>query len=169
MKADVIGIRGGAGFDAIVGHLTSMGGDVVLIDPDMVCGKDHVLSALFHAERSMEQGTNRSKTLLTEVILYCAWERQIGKAIAKMRPKEGRDEYVALLLDVDDPRLDEIGMERDDSLVQATDAKAKALGLDDRFLSYEDQAVENVASVELLKFRPRYGLFPNTSTTSLAR
>ncbi len=151
MRAEVIGIRGGAGFDAIVRHFTSIGGDVVLMDPDTVCGKDHVLSALFHAERSMKQGTNRSKTLLTEVILYCAWERQIGKAIAKMRPKDGRDEYVALLLDVDDTRLDEIGMERDDSLVQATDAKARALGLDDRFLSYEDQAVENVASVELLK------------------
>ncbi|MBR3476604.1 MAG: hypothetical protein IKH39_05525 [Candidatus Methanomethylophilaceae archaeon] len=151
MKAEVIGMRGDAPFDDIVKHFTSMGGEVVLMDPDMVCGKDHVLSALIHAERSMEEGTNRSKTLLTEVILYCAWERQIGKALAKMKPKEGRREYVALLLDVDDPKLGELGMERDDSLCQATEAKAKALGLDDRYLSYEDQAVENVASVELLK------------------
>lgn len=151
MKAEVIGMRGSVPFDDLVRHFTSMGGDVVLMDPDMVCGKDHVLSALAHAERSMREGTNRSKTLLTEVILYCAWERQIGRALAKMRPKEGRDEYVALLLDIDDPRIDEIGMERDDTLFQATGSKAEALGLDDRFLSYEDQAVENVASVELLK------------------
>ncbi len=151
MDAEVIGMRGDAPFDDIVRHFTSMGGEVVLMDPDMVCGKDHVLSAFMHAERSMREGTNRSKTLLTEVILYCAWERQIGKALAKMKPKEGRNEYVALLLDIEDPRLSEIGMTRDDSLFLATEEKAKALGLDDRFLSYEDQAIENVASVELLK------------------
>lgn len=151
MRFDVIGIRGPAPFDTIVSHFTSMGGDVVLLDPDMVAGRRHVLSAANHAERAFAEGTNRSKTLPTEIIVYCAWERQIGKALAKMRPKEGRDEYVALLMDVDDPRLDEIGMERDDSLVDATPWKAERLGLGSCFLSPEEQAVENVAMVELQK------------------
>ena len=153
MEAEVAGIRGDAPFDVIVGHFVSMGGECVLMDPDMVCGRDHVLSALIHAERAFSEGTNRSRTLPTEIIMYCAWERQIGKAVSKMSPKEGRNEYVALVLGVHDLRLDEIGMTRDDSLIAATPEKASALGLDDPFLSFEDQAVENVAAVELLKQR----------------
>lgn len=151
MRFDVIGLRGPASFETIVSHFTSMGGDVVLLDPDMVAGKRHAMSAAMHAERAFEEGTNRSKTLPTEIILYCAWERQIGKAMAKMKPKEGRDEYVAILMDVDDPRLDEIGMTRNDSLVDVTEWKAERLGLRSCFLSPEEQAVEKVAMVELLK------------------
>ncbi len=151
MRFDVIGIRGPAGFEEIVSHFTSMGGDVVLLDPDMVAGRDHAMSAAIHAERAFREGTNRSKTLPTEIILYCAWERQIGKAMAKMKPKEGRDEYVAVLMDVDDPRLDEIGMTRDDSIVGCTPWKAERLGLRSCFIPPEDEAVERVAMVELLK------------------
>jgi len=144
-------MRGDVPFDEMVNHFTSMGGDVVLMDPDMVAGKDHILSAATHAERAFAEGTNRSKTVLTEIILYAAWERQISKALAKMKPKEGRNEYVALLIDIDDPRLDDIGMTRDDSLIDATDLKAERLGLKKGAVSYEDQAIENVALVELLK------------------
>lgn len=151
MEFEVIGLRGDATFEDMVAHFTSLGGDVVLMDPDMVAGRDHVLSAAMHAERAFSEGTNRSKTVLTEIILYCAWERQIGKAVERMRPKPGRNEYVALLIDVDDPELDSIGMVRDDSLMDATPEKAKRLGLIDPHLSPEDRAVENVALVELLK------------------
>ncbi len=151
MRFDVIGMRGGASFETIVAHFTSMGGDVVLLDPDMVAGRDHAMSAALHAERAFREGTNRSKTLPTEIILYCAWERQIGRAMDRMRPKEGRDEYVAVLMDVADPRLDEIGMVRDDSIIDPTPWKAEKLGLRSCFLSPEDEAVERVAMVELQK------------------
>ena len=144
-------MHGNATFEQMVGHFTSMGGDCVLVDPDMVVGRDHLLSAAEHAERAFREGTNRSKTVLTEIILYSAWERQIGKAMTKMKPKEGRNDYVALLIDIDDPRLEEIGMIRDDSLFEATPEKAERLGLIAGSLSFEDQAVENVAMVELLK------------------
>ena len=151
MHLQVIGMHGNATFEQMVGHFTSMGGDCVLVDPDMVVGRDHLLSAAEHAERAFREGTNRSKTVLTEIILYSAWERQIGKAMTKMKPKEGRNDYVALLIDIDDPRLEEIGMIRDDSLFEATPEKAERLGLIVGSLSFEDQAVENVAMVELLK------------------
>lgn len=149
MDLKVIGMEGETPFDEIVSHFTSMGGGVVLMDPDKILGKEHVISAAIHAERSFKEGTNRSKSVLTEIILYAAWERQISKALSKMRPKNGR--YVALLIDIGDPQLDAIGMVRNDSLIDATPEKAKALGLKDPFLSYEQQAVENVAMVELLK------------------
>lgn len=151
MRFQVIGMRGDAAFEDMISHFTSLGGDAVIVDPDMVAGRDHLLSAAMHAERAFDEGTNRSKTLPTEIIIYSAWERQIGRAMEKMRPKPGRDEYVALLIDIDDPRLGDIGMERDDSLADATPWKAERLGLKSCFLSPEDQAVENVAMVELQK------------------
>ena len=151
MDFDVIGIRGDTPFETIVSHFTSMGGDIVLLDPDMVAGKDHAMSAALHAERAFREGTNRSKTLPTEIILYCAWERQIGKAMAKMKPKDGRNEYVAVLKDIPDLELEKIGMVRDDSIMDITPEKIERLGLDDRFVSPEDLAVERVAMVELQK------------------
>ena len=151
MDTELIGIRGPVPFEDLVAHFTSLGGDVILMDPDMVCGREHVMSAVMHAERAFSNGTNRSKTILTEILLYCAWERQIGKALSKMKPKEGRDEYVALLIDVDDPHLDEIGMVRDDSLYEPTEWKCEKLGLRSCFLSPVDQALENVAMVDLMK------------------
>ena len=151
MDTELIGIRGPVPFEDLVAHFTSLGGDVVLMDPDMVCGREHVMSTVMHAERAFSNGTNRSKTILTEILLYCAWERQIGKALSKMKPKEGRDEYVALLIDVDDPHLGEIGMVRDDSLYEPTEWKCEKLGLRSCFLPPVDQALENVAMVDLMK------------------
>ena len=156
MVADikVIGLRGDASFDDMVKHFTSLGGDVVIMDPMYVCGKDHIISAVRHAERSFEHGTNRSKTLLTEILLYAAGERQISKALEKMRPKAGCKDFAVALLDVpDNLKLNEIKMERDDSILNANEAKADALGLDRTFdIPIEDLALEMVALLDLAKY-----------------
>jgi KEOPS complex subunit Cgi121 len=151
MEHMVIGMRGDVPFKDLVSHFISMGGEVVLMKPERVLGRDHIESALMHAERSMANGTNRSRTILTEILLYAAWERQIGRAVDAMRPSAENGEYVALLLDITDPRLEDIGMVRDDSLIDATEEKAEALGLQHGPISYEDQAIENVALVDLMK------------------
>ena len=150
----VIGLRGDASFDDMVKHFTSLGGEVVIMDPMYVCGKDHIISAVRHAERSFEHGTNRSKTLLTEIILYAAGERQISKAMEKMRPKAGCKEFAVALLNVpDDLKLDDIGMERDDSILNATEEKAIAMDLDRSFgIPIEDLALETVALLDLAKY-----------------
>ena len=156
MVADVrvIGLRGDASFDDMVKHFTSLGGEVVIMDPMYVCGKDHIISAVRHAERSFEHGTNRSKTILTEILLYAAGERQISKALEKMKPKAGCREYALALLDVpDDMKLNNIGMGRDDSILDANVNKADALGLDRSFdIPIEDLALEMVALLDLAKY-----------------
>lgn len=151
MRFQVMGMRGDAGFDRLVDHFRSLGGDCVLADPAKVVGRGHLMSAAMHGERAFAEGTNRSDSLLTEIIMYAAWERQIGKALRAMRPPEGATGFAAVLVDVDDPRLDDVGMVRDDSLLDPTPEKAEALGLDDPFLSPEDQAIERVALLELQK------------------
>ena len=154
MDVQVIGIRGDASFERMVEHFTSLGGEVVIMDPMYVCGKDHVISAVKHAERSFEHGTNRSKTLLTEIILYVAGERQISKAMEKMKPKQGCKNYALALLDQpEDLKLQDIGMERDDSILSATKEKAERMGLENPFgIPYEDLALENVAMLDLAKY-----------------
>jgi len=152
MNVQVIGIKGDLGFDDIVRHFTELGGDVVLLDPGMVCGRDHVLSAVMHAERAISNGTNRSKTLLTEIILYAAGDRQIGRAMEKMRPKSGKDGMVAVLLGIDDPRLDRISMVRCDDIMDPSPEKARNLGADIfDGISCEDAVLEHVAMTDLLK------------------
>ncbi len=151
MRFQVAGIRGDANFDTIISHFQSLGGDVVIMDPAKIVGRDHILSATMHAERSFSEGTNRSNSILTEIILYTAWERQIGKALSRMRPPEGSREYAIVAVDVEGLSLDSIGMERDDSILDPDDEKIRDLGLDDPFLHPEDQAVERVALMELQK------------------
>ena len=151
MRFQVMGLRGEAGFDRLVEHFRSLGGDCVLVDPSKIAGAGHLMSAALHGERAFAEGTNRSDSVLTEIIMYAAWERQIGKALKRMRPPEGSSEYAAVIVDVDDPRLDNIGMVRDDSLLDATPEKAQELGLTDPFLPPDDQAIERVALLELQK------------------
>ena len=106
-----------------------------------------------HAVRAFEHGMNRSKTILTETIIYAASERQISKALSRMKPKEGRMDYVALLIDIPDPKLDEIGMTRDDSLIEGTPEKAERLGLiNEMGIPCEDLALERVALLDLAKY-----------------
>ncbi|MCK9323597.1 MAG: hypothetical protein M0P07_06590 [Candidatus Methanomethylophilaceae archaeon] len=150
----VIGISGNANFEDIIKHFTDLGGDVVLMDPMMVCGKDHILSAVMHADRAFENGTNRSKTILTETILYAACERQIGKALKKMHPKEGCTEMVAAVFNIDgDLQLKKIGMRRCDEIIAVTPDKIKLLGLDNygTGVPYEDIILEQIALVDLMK------------------
>ena len=152
VSVNVIGIRCGRPFDDIVAHFQKMGGDVALMNPRYVCGRDHILSAVMHAERAFLHGTNRSRTLLTETILYSAGERQISRALKKMRPEDGCNEMVAVVFNVADLNLEMIGAVADDRILRCTKEKAKDLGLDvSGDVSPEDLVLETVAVVDIQK------------------
>ena len=51
-RITVIGVTGDCPFDRAVEHFTSMGGEVILLNPLYVYGERHVLSAVMHAERA---------------------------------------------------------------------------------------------------------------------
>ena len=148
----VTGIRCRRSFDDIIEHFQGLGGSAILLNPDRVCGRDHIISAAMHAERAFANGTNRSKTMLTETILYAAGERQISKALEKMRPEDGREDIAAVVFGIADLQLDIIGAAADDSILSGTEEKAKRLGLDTSFgIPAEDLALEMVASVDIRK------------------
>ncbi len=149
----VIGLRGRFSFDDAVRHFTSLGGEVVLFDPSMVCGKAHIESAVMHADRSFAEGTNRARNILTEIVLYAACERQIGKAVKKMSPKDGSEGMVAAVLNVKgDLQLELLEAERDDSLCDPSPGKARNLGAElFEGIPPEECVLEQVAMVDLLK------------------
>ena len=149
----VIGIRCELPFAKIVEHFQKLGGDVVLMDPMYVCGKDHIISAVRHAERAFEYGTNRSRTLLTETLLYAAGERQISKALEKMRPKDGVKEIAAAVFGVPgDLRLDDMDAASDDEILRCTSDKLKRMDVTPSDnIPGEDLVLEMVASVDIQK------------------
>jgi len=121
---------------------------VLLLDSNMVMGIDHIRSSVLHAERAFSNGTNRSKTILTEIVLYLAEDRQIANAMERMRAK-GRDMVLVSLEHVD---IDGLDVEIDDGLICATSEKAMLLGLDLSVdIPFEDQILERVSAVDLMK------------------
>jgi len=147
---EIFGLKGNVPFEEMSKRLHSAGVNAALMDPFMVFGRIHVISAAEHAERSFANGTNRSKTFVTEFLMYMAGERQISKALERMRPK-GSD-VVAVLFSGDSGILRDIG-ERNDSLIDGTEEKARLIGLDRNGLniSYDDLALEMVAMLDILK------------------
>ena len=150
-KVIVVGIKCDRPFDDIIEHFRGLGGDVILFDPKHVFGRDHILSAVIHAERAFLRGVNRSRSLITETILYAAGERQISKAIAKIRPADGCNELAAAVFDIDELCLDKIDAAVDDSLLECTPDKVKGTEFDIPGISPEDLAIEMVAMVDIQK------------------
>ncbi len=149
----IIGLRGEFTFQKAVDHFIALGGECILFNPSMVCGKAHIESAFKHAERAFAEGTNRARNILTETILFAACERQIGKALKKMGPRPDSKEMVAAVLNIDgDLHLSELHATRDDSLCDPSEEKAKNLGAElFEGISPEDCVLEQVAMVDLLK------------------
>ena len=133
--------------------------DVLPMDADMVCGKDHLEAAVIHAKRAMEQGTNASATLSMETMLFASGERQISKAKEKMGVKNGMRHFALVLFDCDDPSevLRRLKMIKDDLLLLPSREKAMAFGIESGELGSvpdwqaADLVLERVAFVEILK------------------
>jgi len=149
----IVGIRGKCPVKEIVGHFNSMGSDVILMDPSYVYCEEQIFSAVEHAERAFRSGNNRSKTLLTEIIMYTAGERQISKALVKMKPKKDQESYVAVIIDApEDLRLGDISVERCDEIIAGNPEKSRMMGLDNALnIPCEDLALEMVAMLDLAK------------------
>jgi KEOPS complex subunit Cgi121 len=145
--------------NSLLRRASTMGAEVALLDADKVCGTDHLESAVMHARRAFERGTNAANTLGMEVILYASGERQISKAKRKMGLHAETERVAVVLLGEGDMDrvLEDLGLRRDDSLLDCIPSKIGAFGLDPRELEAvgveraQDLVLEKVAFVELLK------------------
>lgn len=150
---EVIGIICDMESKDIASHFRSLGAEAVLFDPDYICGKDHVISSYMHADRAFSSNNPRTRNILSETLLYASADRQVGRAIKKMGPKEGGTEFVILVIgDVEDLKLSEIDAKQDDSLIDCTEISAKNMGLENSAIPYTELILEHVAAVDIMKY-----------------
>jgi tRNA threonylcarbamoyladenosine modification (KEOPS) complex Cgi121 subunit len=130
-----------------------------LVTATAVCGAAHLGSALFHARRSRERGRARARDPKVELMLYLTGNRQIAKAMeaAGIGPKRPG---VAMAIegpaqaayDAHVEVLHALDVSRDDSQLEATAAKAKAMGLSAKAKdedAWEMLAIEKGAVLDL--------------------
>lgn len=144
---------------ALVERLQSMKeGQALAMDAGMICGREHLASAVEHAMRAFQRGTSSANNIMMETMLFASGERQISKARDKMGAKQG-DCSVALVLFGADPAtvLQIIGLQRDDAVLEPSEQKLLAFGIGRRELDMvldeqrPDLVLERVAFVEILK------------------
>ncbi len=131
----------------------------LLLDADIVCGKDHLLSAANHAIRAFERGDNASDSLPVETLLYASGERQISKAMKKIGIRPGLNRVAIVLFDSEgvDKILSDMHMTRDDDVLDPSVEKALKFGISHDEIKavpvdmIEDLVLERVAFVGMQK------------------
>lgn len=157
---EIVGGRGRAiEPDRLLGQLMSLKhGRVLVLDAGMVCGREHLESAVEHAMRAFERGTNSANDVMMETMLYASGERQIAKAREKMSLKEGSKSVALVLFGAHkDDVLLITGLEKDESVLACTEEKLIRFGIGPQELQAappgkaKDLVLERVAFVEILK------------------
>lgn len=69
-----------------------------LFDADAVYSPRHLESAILHAERAFQSGTNSAKTFASEIFLYVTGERQVARALEVAGLKPGLERVVVLAI-----------------------------------------------------------------------
>jgi KEOPS complex subunit Cgi121 len=162
--ADIAGARGVV--DDVKAVLAAVGRfearnkcEAQLLDANLVCGVDHLRSAVEHAERAFARGTNVAKRRTVEILRYAAGVRQIDAALEKMGLKAGLDAVAVVVLGGAEANdlIDALGWTRDDDVLVATEEKLARFGIGEaerRAVPPErrpDLVLERVAHVDLLR------------------
>ena len=77
---------------------------IQLLDADMIFGREHIISAFEHAQRSIHRDEASTHSIQMELLLYASGERQIKHAIKKMGVKKGKTAFVAIFLFTDEKK-----------------------------------------------------------------
>jgi len=157
----VFGVRMVADPKAALGRLQTTvrerGGWAQLFDAEAVLGRDHIVSAVHHAERAVAENRNTTGSLEMEILLYVSGERQISKAIAAAGARPGRPAVAVISGPLGAQEvLPALGWERDDSLLEPTPARLQSAGFSKKEIeaaggNATDLILERVARVDLIK------------------
>ncbi|KYK22808.1 hypothetical protein AYK21_03530 [Thermoplasmatales archaeon SG8-52-2] len=133
---------------------------------DLIFGKDHIISAVEHAKRSIERKTNTTNSLEKEILLYASGDRQLKLAIPKMGVKEGRANIAFVLLNNENTEisnkitndfLNSLNLNGDDKVLEGNRDTLRKFGINDKEIDtvtkekYGFIILEKVAMVDILK------------------
>lgn len=159
VRYHIFGARGKVGDpDEMLRRLRSIQeGEVLALDADLVCGEDHLRSAVEHALRSFARHSNSSNNVMLETLLYASGERQIAKAQEKMtvKPEADRTAFVSF---GPEPEmvLGLLSLSRDDSVLLCSAEKVLRFGINHEEIEAvgeskaADLVLERVAFVDIL-------------------
>ena len=133
--------------------------EVLAMDARSVIGRDHLESAVAHAERAQAQGTMSARSLAAETLLYASGHRQVVDAIHAAGLRKGTERAALVLWEADDPEglLKALGWVRDDRVLDAEGKSLEILGTTEtekgtvRPDRTTDLALEKVALVDISK------------------
>ena len=133
-----------------------------LLRADRVVGIDHVRQAARLTWRAIAEGRQRAERVEVEFTRYVAGKRTIKEALAHMGLEDDAPGAVVVGLGEQAAKAVEyfvemLGLEEDDTLLQADPEKLRAFGISDEMLAattparHMDLVLEAVAAVDLLR------------------
>lgn len=142
--------------------------EVQVLNADLVYGKKHLVSSVFHAYKAFQNKNNTSNSIAMEILLYASGERQLKKAIPKMGIKNGRNNIAIIFAyptdtnkeisnGVIDNFLKFFNLERNDKVLEGDINTLKRFGISKSEIEtvskdkYGDLILEKVALVDIIK------------------
>ena len=135
-------------------------------DANVIFGKNHILSAVAHAQRAIDRKTNTTNSLEMEILLYSSGERQLKLAIPKMGVKKGKTKIAVVFLEekkvnLSNQEINEflnlVSLNRNDKVLEGDKNTLRLFGIDDNEIEtvtkekYGNLILEKVAMVDILK------------------
>ena len=136
---------------------------IQVFDADMIFGKNHLISSVNHAVRSIDRKTNTTNSLEMEILLYSSGERQLKLAIPKMGVKDGETRAAFVFVGDKVPKqliddfLSLFSLSQDDKLLEGDENTLKKFGINEDEIKtvtkdkYGDLILEKVAMVDIIK------------------
>jgi len=120
---------------------------------DRIFGAEHIVSAAEKAVRAMENRTNMARSLGMEMLLYAAAERQTSEALRKLGLFSGIEAIALIVVGMDDAGriLEELGLERDDAVLDPAGKDPSVFGIDRNAVNAADLVLERVAVSEVFR------------------
>lgn len=134
-------------------------GEIMVADARAVFGRDHLESAILHAERAKDRGTMSTRSLSMETLLYLSGHRQIGDALAAAGIRRGTA-AIALVVFGEvraAEAVEALGWSLDAEVLETASKDPAVLGLSGKELTtipkerWSDLALERVALLDIEK------------------
>ena len=154
-EVTVIGATGSFNIEELKMKLQEMG--ILGIDPKMVCGKDHLISAANCAMKAFASKKSACSTLAMETMLYASGERQISKAADKMGIKSNNAVALVIFNEKTEEILSKLNLKQDDTILEPSEEKMMNFGISKNELhsvpedKMYDLILEHVAFASLKK------------------
>ncbi len=138
------------------------GVEVQFFDAELIATDEHIYFAALNALQAFQNGTNISKTIAVETMLYSAAKRQIQKAISQIGVKPDSENMAAVIVGNSEGQVQAalqeltayLGAEPDDSVLDLTPEKVEkiraAFQIGDKELETATDTAPEKALVDLI-------------------